>query len=189
MQISFANEQFFNPPMNEEESKRREDSRRRTNENLEESHRAITILLTHASGSIEISCFSLHTYTHKIVSAEFQKPRHVDPVSSSLSSVGRANSIRPFSTRSSMLSRNPIRKAGGMHQLVKLRYLTSPPSPPFSLWGPASLSSVTILSFRAGSKLRLVTKISISRLQSPPRVLQDRQRKVLDLVPRATFPP
>lgn len=126
----FANKQFFNLW---------------TNENLEESHRAITILLTHPdlSKSLVSLCTRIH---YKIVStAEFQKPRHVDPVSSSLSPVGWANSIRPFSTRSPMLSRNLIRKAGGMHQLVKLRYLVPFPPPVFPLGASQSLVSYDII--------------------------------------------
>lgn len=88
----------------------------------------IVALLIRAFGSKSV--VSLCTrIQYKIVSTtEFQKPRHVDPVSSTLFPARWANSIRPFSTRLPMLSRNPIRKAGGMHQLVKLRYLTSPPS-------------------------------------------------------------
>lgn len=80
----------------------------------------------------------------------FKSSGHVDPVSSLSSRVtllsGRvANSIRvPFfarpPARSPVLSRNSIRKAGGMHQLVKLRYLTYL-HPPLSLGGrPAHLS-------------------------------------------------
>lgn len=69
------------------------------------------------------------------------------------------NSIRvPFfvrpPARSPVLSRNSIRKAGGMHQLVKLRYLTClyPPPPflPLGASAPLGLPSVTI-SFRSPS--------------------------------------
>jgi len=150
---------------------------------------AITVaLLTRAFGSKSVVSLCMRIQYKIASTTEFQKPRHVDPVSSTLSPVRWANSIRPFSTRLPMLSRNPIRKAGGMHQLVKLRYLTSPPF--FLPFRGQPVSSVSILSFRTGSKLRLVTKISIY-LRSPP--LQDRQlgntnRKVLDLVLRATFP-
>lgn len=63
------------------------------------------------------SCFPVArsaVYCKIVSGAEFQKPGHVDPLS--LPRTG--NSRRSFF--GIVLSRNPIRKARGMHQLVKL---------------------------------------------------------------------
>lgn len=139
-------------------------------------------------------------YTIKSSRAEFQKVwtcrsgivallPTADPLS------GRVvNSIRvPFfvrpPARSPVLSRNSIRKAGGMHQLVKLRYLTClypfPPSGGQRTF--RSLISYDILSFSlvARARLWLVTKISIFVSRS----FENARRKYLTPFREATFLP
>lgn len=108
-----------------------------------------------------------------------------------------ANSIRvPFfvrpPARSPVLSRNSIRKAGGMHQLVKLRYLTClyppPPSLPLGASAPLGLPSVTI-SFRSPSS-RVRDFGSWQRFRSSylplsrSKQLENARRKVLDPISR-----
>lgn len=79
------------------------------------------------------------------------------------------NSIRPFSTPLPASAFKKSDTEGGMHQLVKLRYLTSSPAPLPREAAHTPSSSYDIISFR-DLKLELVTKISISR----PRLFPSR---------------